>query len=402
MFRFLAAAATLSIVQDSSRAQPHCRRRSLLLLAVLISTLYACGGEPSSRPRFTDGGVAVRTITQERTTCTECIEFRRSMHIDIDSGPGMIDEARSVVRDGSGRLWVGTGRGIQVYSSEGQFIRTLGRRGDGPGEFRSPGPILAGRSGAVRFIDQTLYRESRFDSALHFVGVYGLPAGPIFDAVAIDADGDTLLVNAELFDADRVGYPAHVLAGGKILMSFAMPEDSMFDAFTEHMLRKVTVLPDGRFAVSKLYTYEIDLYSRKGERLLVVERPGLWAPPPGGVPRVLTREMELHGFVQDLSADAEGRLWVLSWEPRSDWRSNLVERALPDGTPFLSQKDSQSALRRSRIEVIDVSSGTLLATATHEAMLWGFVAPGKVYGYTYAPTDQPRLEVYDVSLMERR
>lgn len=413
--RRLNASATLLNRSEQARAAkaPDAWRINQTLLnrvagtfrvSFIVVSLASCAGE-SKRvwPDWQVGGgdSSLQLVKPDSRTCSECIVLTSAIHVAIDSGPGAVDEARAVALDIAGRIWVGTGRGILIYSASGAYLQTLGRRGDGPGEFRAPGPIFVNNNGLVRFIDQVSFRETSFDSAFTFLGVKSLPLGPIFDAEALDAQGDTVLVNAEFFDVERVGNPAHIMAGGRVLQSFAMPQDSMFDARTEHMQRKVAVLPSGQLAIVKVYDYEVEVFARDGKRVLRFSRTGLWTPPAGGVARPLSPDVELHGFVQDVQADSEGRLWVLSWEPRADWRRNVVEGTAPDGTRRFTQKDSQSALRRSRIDVIDLHTGALVATTTHDAMLWGFPARGRLYGYTYAPTDEPRLEVFNLTLIPK-
>jgi hypothetical protein len=55
----------------------------------------------------------------------------------LDAGPAAFGNVRSVVLDASGSIYVADQQAaeIQVFDSRGEYLRTLGRRGRGPGEF---------------------------------------------------------------------------------------------------------------------------------------------------------------------------------------------------------------------------------------------------------------------------
>jgi len=53
---------------------------------------------------------------------------------------------------------------VRVYDSQGRFVRALGSRGQGPGEFRFPNDLLVQTDGSIHVWDQTLWRTSVFDS----------------------------------------------------------------------------------------------------------------------------------------------------------------------------------------------------------------------------------------------
>jgi hypothetical protein len=55
----------------------------------------------------------------------------------LDAGPAAFGRVRSVVLDGGGSIYVADQQAaeIRVFDSRGEYVRTLGRRGRGPGEF---------------------------------------------------------------------------------------------------------------------------------------------------------------------------------------------------------------------------------------------------------------------------
>ena len=67
------------------------------------------------------------------------------------AGPGFISGQAGldqVVRDGSGNFWIGDGGYMNLYGPGGEFIRTVGREGEGPMEFQWAYPFH-GRGAAM-------------------------------------------------------------------------------------------------------------------------------------------------------------------------------------------------------------------------------------------------------------
>lgn len=57
----------------------------------------------------------------------------------------------------------GLGRTVRVFDREGGYLRSLGREGSGPGEFRAPNFVIAGPDGTVSVRDLELERLVVFD-----------------------------------------------------------------------------------------------------------------------------------------------------------------------------------------------------------------------------------------------
>ena len=63
-----------------------------------------------------------------------------------------LDWPHSVAVDTSGMVYVGEGGG-QRFTSEGQFVTSFGRKGEGPGEFKCPRGLAVDNSGVVYVCD---------------------------------------------------------------------------------------------------------------------------------------------------------------------------------------------------------------------------------------------------------
>jgi hypothetical protein len=96
-------------------------------------------------------------------------KFVETLRVSPDSGPGQLNIPGQVVVDGAGRLYVQDHNpaSIKVFEPDGRFVRTIGRDGEGPGEFRAP---MIGIHGPHLIVhDPQLSRLSIFDTSGAFL-----------------------------------------------------------------------------------------------------------------------------------------------------------------------------------------------------------------------------------------
>jgi len=76
----------------------------------------------------------------------------------------------SSVRFGDGRIAISNGQSneLRFYDSDGQFIRSVGREGEGPGEFRAIGLVQLGRADTIIVSDGILSRLTLFSPSGEF------------------------------------------------------------------------------------------------------------------------------------------------------------------------------------------------------------------------------------------
>lgn len=77
-----------------------------------------------------------RVSIPTKPLCTSCrIEFEHVARIGSFDGPDAIGQPQGMVRDSRGRLYLMQSPGsyqIVVFDSTGDFLRTIGRLGEGP------------------------------------------------------------------------------------------------------------------------------------------------------------------------------------------------------------------------------------------------------------------------------
>jgi 6-bladed beta-propeller protein len=86
-----------------------------------------------------------------------------------DGTPAELGQPESIAVDGAGRVYVVDGKpaAIKVFSADGQLIRTVGREGEGPGEFRVG--FIAVRGDRLVLHDPRIGRTSVYDTAGTFL-----------------------------------------------------------------------------------------------------------------------------------------------------------------------------------------------------------------------------------------
>ena len=127
---------------------------------VIASTLIvsACGTEPvPQRPWEIDLPENIRVIEYPAVPAEDRVGRRIQLVEDLvigseDDPNAQFTQVTAVATDEDGRIYVADGRDprVQVFTSEGEFLTTLGRGGQGPGEFLSPTTLTV--SGARVFV----------------------------------------------------------------------------------------------------------------------------------------------------------------------------------------------------------------------------------------------------------
>lgn len=149
---------------------------------------------------------AVRADAQERSAVVDTLESGRIVVSNPDTpqtgpqGVPMLVEAlrigsvsgtcdafgdvNSIAVDGDGRIYVADRQlnEISVFSAQGECVRTIGRSGEGPGEFGWLAGIIWQPSGHLWTIDATMNRFTVFDS---LGNVHATHPSPVVRAAAL-------------------------------------------------------------------------------------------------------------------------------------------------------------------------------------------------------------------------
>jgi len=158
--------------------------RSLAFLTTVLAT-SACGAEPGQTVAVAvadtlDSGVVVMNTPAEGLWATS---GRWSLVADLTIGSAdaagreIFGRIGAVAVDSGGRIWIvdQSVPDVRVFAPDGAFLRTVGRSGQGPGEFRLPSGMHVSPAGTLWVEDGQLRRIEIFDTA--GVRAAGVPTG---------------------------------------------------------------------------------------------------------------------------------------------------------------------------------------------------------------------------------
>ena len=96
---------------------------------------------------------------------------------------------------------------LKVFDSTGRWRQTIGRRGEGPGEFSWPLSLAVTSDGLLAVLDRSLNRVSYFERAGAVVSDWLAPPGR-FSSIAVLGDGRVILAG---YLADGSGFNEHTV-----------------------------------------------------------------------------------------------------------------------------------------------------------------------------------------------
>lgn len=274
-----------------------------------------------------------------------------------DDTASAIVSPQHVALDAEGRLLVveQAPLSLRMLRPDGTLIRTIGREGEGPGEYRSPIPVAFGPYIAVD--DPRLSRLTVFDTSgtvlgtfpapcCHYASVYSDDSGRVYARTSHDADStasaavvriDSRSGASDTVMLPRIGPPQRLwrfeIEGGR--MSYSIP-------FQPYDVTAIT--PAGTVLRGWTGRYEYLERSFDGDSIRVVRREWVPVERPEAERRERYDEMteQLRNQVGEatvsqvmsfsdipaeaepmpgLSADADGNVWVPLYVPGAETRS---------------------------------------------------------------------------------
>jgi hypothetical protein len=248
-------------------------------------------------------------------------------------GDAAFASAKTIAVDSGGNIYVGDIRQscIKVFDRTGAYIRTIGRRGQGPGELGLVGSMTIGKDGkelAVGDIGKFVMfdLQGRF---LENIATKGLSSG------FVDGTGNVFLSIDDPREK-RMIYRVLSRDGANVLADVATipqpPEENMYSPRAYWVLD-----PQGRLIFGYPKTYEISLYDEHFREVRRIRReyepakvtnedkelylkrsnpPGATGPPRYPCPSV-------HAAFRSFFSDDHGRLYVQTWERTPDGKQDI-------------------------------------------------------------------------------
>lgn len=307
--------------------------------------------------------------------------------------------------DGEGTIYAcdSGNRRVQVFDRNGGFIRTLGRQGQGPGEYSFPSAVYldqdgdayigTGRSLVVFGRDGVFKKNIPVKTFLSrmILGPGGAIIGTTQPNIRAEEGPKNTLVqlspDGELQRTLAV-FPAYGASPGQMLLHWysgeiafcARPENSLFYGFSlEYLIHVVDV--EGR----RLFAFSKAEQSRgiSGEEADLTREEGIWALYGSGDPKTAPLGMPDHRpFFRRFLSDDLGRLYVIRFSPitEKDVKTSEIDVFSKDGYylyrmiwPFVPQLIRGGFL----YEVREDEQAGLTKIVRHRITNWGeFKADG--------------------------
>ncbi len=236
---FASAARTVSLPSWSRGAEGQregraTARTALSALTALTALTAGCGREAGGNAPITRDSAGV-TIVEYAKRTSDTLPWTIPSQPVVEIGAVEGDEAyqlssvSSVRRLSDGRIVVantGTNE-LRVYDKTGRHLVTMGRKGEGPGEFAGLGPVIVGAGDTLLAYDGNLKRVSLFTPDGVFVRSFSLAFAQGFPQLEGEfADGTFLttrnfaFIPGEIDDVVRDSAPVyHFAADGTLLDS---------------------------------------------------------------------------------------------------------------------------------------------------------------------------------------
>jgi hypothetical protein len=363
---------------------------TLLLAVLLLGTSLSGDVAAQSYPTI--------TVT-DRTRCTTCsMVVTRGPIFGTDDGDGMIEASGAVLsRDSRGRFYVlgNYPQQIKVYDARGRFLRTIGRSGEGPGEYKGISKVIPITDDSLLVLDQVLARQTVLDPEYRLVRTSTLPVGPEHESVRMP-DG-SLVVSVPIFTPDRIGLPLHrIVQDGTIARSFGS-ETGLFRPDVPWLDRRAISGHDSVSVWSAYHTqYVIEQYAvRSGALLRRIVREADWFPPNL---RPLTKGQDPdqpQPFLARVHEGTDGLLWILVSVPDPNWREAIRPRGRQ--APRHPSVRNEDGYKDYIIEVLEPETGRLLASHRFDRRV-NLFGPGLVGAVTVADDGAVRLETWRLQL----
>ena len=341
-----------------------CRWRGLLVSSLLSAALVACGGDGGEGA--SDGLAWSTTMSSSGDTT-----IARTTGVIPDSGTHQLQElwrvgdaeaidstitfgrvdAFAVNHDNSIAVFDATAPTLRLFDASGEYVRTLGRKGSGPGEYVHANGLAFLPDGRLAIWDAPTSRITVFMQTGEVERAWEPPVTgwQVSDALS-PVEGHALMVRAAIMGSprtDRPGPPemrgAYFMydSTGRIVDTVLVPAPKVEPAMltlqnrTRMSRREVpfvsapsfTVLTDGRRAMSEGESYRIEVSN--GSSTLRIERDAVAVPVDDGErdeQRALAERAmmsidpawrwngppipSVKPLINTLRSDADARLWV--------------------------------------------------------------------------------------------
>lgn len=307
--------------------------------------------------------------------CPSCaVRVERVATLGDTAGAGLLTERAVIAMDEKGRLLLahmGAPSRVNVYESDGTLLRTIGRAGGGPGEYRRIWQI-APYSGGLLIFDDRSKRSTRLTSEFEFVETRPAPETPLSVVVRSDGSG---VMSAIVATPELIGFGLHEfdVNGARVrslgLSSLPFREDlrALFTRDVSPGIDSATYWSSHRSE----YAFEKCWFGRSQCHLFI--RAATWFPAPA-VSSIAQRgsgDEPPAPSLWGVSQTSPRYVWTIARVPDPEWRS-AVDTEGAAHFRVLDWNDYVDTV----VECIDLTTNQVVASRRLDAAMQRFIAPG--------------------------
>jgi len=313
------------------------------------------------------------------------------------TGPGYVSETQFIVQDSVGQYWLGQFRDmVKIFRADGTFVRTLGRKGEGPGEFDTPVPIRTDGTGRVHIWDAGNPRITVVRPDFTVDTIVRLPINPWLMIPLHEQDA--YVGNLALNSLAALGHPFHLIRGSRLVRSFGAPHTEI--TYLNDARRVFTADADDRVFSARFDAFSVDVWDpNTGERIARFEGPPFREAASNANEPILYRPRPTLNSIQ---VAADGRLWLLLLTPNDDWRDHMEIVQTGDGRRRYQPLDGSASIWGTEVIVVDLSARRIVARTRRREHFPGFVGSGQLLEIYEYPDGSPEIRIWSVQFDAKR
>ena len=284
---------------------------------------------------------------------------------------------------------------IKHYGADGVFLKDIGRRGKGPGEYEIVQFVSLMPGDSIEVYDLKQNRVTILSDQYKVARVQAQPS-PAWEMVRFD-DGGRIVV-AGLYQPERVGLPLHFIdRTGEIKKSFGANPPLADLRNIDLNYRQLARASDSSVWSANVTDYRIEEWTKQGARLRVLKRNAQWFPAHKQYGFVDTKTPPGPGIMA-LYVDSSGLVWTLIQVPDSRWKEGIGPVKDPYGR-VVQRVANSTAYFDTMVEVIDPKSGRVVGSARMDKAAIRFSSDGKIITYDdSSPSGEPLVEMWEARL----
>jgi hypothetical protein len=364
----------------------------MLLVLLVVGAVYA----------LVHGGAGAGDTDDTAPSCPTCtIRVTQAATLGRRTDSVSPDTWAELAHDSRGRYYVAPtvgGAQIAVYDSLGRFMRTIGQRGDGPGEFQRIQSITVGMHDTLFVLDFLSRRLTVLSPGYHAVRTMSMAKTGYH--LTILRDGRMLVGYLSAFPGPSAGEPIHLLsASGAFVRSFGVVSPDFDRERFSSNARTFAVARSGDGVwVAPSSRYELELWDLDGHPQRSVSRSVDWFPPWTDLHHQPINIVKPRTALGAIRQDAEGRLWVFLSVADKNWRrGHEASHMGENGTPVYSGVEKDRYLD-TMVEVIDPRRGRLVASVRMPVVVEGLVGDDLAYSWRSDSLGYDHIDIWRLRL----